>query len=174
MSQSQWIIITGSTSSGKSTLIEELAKQGHKTVPEMARVVIDEKIAQGESINEIRSDEGLFQKEVFERKLKLEKKLPREERLFFDRGIPDSLAYFTIAGVDPAPYIKFCEPGLYRHVFFLEQLDWDQDYARTETPEQVAQIGTLLKAVYADLGYEVITVPKMSIEERAQFIKKYL
>ena len=93
MSQSQWIIITGSTSSGKSTLIEELAKQGHKTVPEMARVVIDEKIAQGESINEIRSDEGLFQKEVFERKLKLEKKLPREERLFFDRGIPDSLAY---------------------------------------------------------------------------------
>ena len=49
MSNSSWYVITGGPSTGKTTLLEELAKRGYKTIPEVARVVIDEGIAAGKT-----------------------------------------------------------------------------------------------------------------------------
>jgi len=166
----QWYVITGGPSSGKTTVIEELAKLGYLTFPEAARVLIDQEIARGKRIEEIRSDEAEFQKKVFKLNLKMLKKAPKDKIVFFDRALPDSIAYYQICGLDPKEILKHCKRKIYKKVFFLEQLPLKRDYARIEDGKTVKKLNKLLRKTYQDLGYKVITVPKMSVKKRVQTI----
>jgi predicted ATPase len=168
----KWYVITGGPSSGKTTVIEELAKLGYITFPEAARILIDQEIAEGKSIEEIRANEIEFQKRVFRLNLKILKKAPRDKVVFFDRALPDSIAYYRICGLDPKEILKHCKRKIYKKVFFLEQLPLKRDYARIENGKTVKKLNKLLKKTYRSLGYEVITVPKMSVKKRVQKILK--
>lgn len=107
-SKSNWYVITGGPSSGKTTLIKELSKLGFITCPEAARILIDKGIKNGKSVKEIRGDEAEFQKRVLKMKIEKEKKMPRNKIVFFDRAIPDSIAYYQIFGLDSKKILKFC------------------------------------------------------------------
>lgn len=156
-----WYVITGGPSSGKTTVINELAKLGYLTVPEAARVLIDKKI---------RKNEAEFQRKVLEIKIEIEKKLPKNKIIFLDRAIPDSIAYYQICGLNPKEVIKVCEKGRYKKIFFLEQLPMEKDYARIENAETIRKLNKLLKEEYENLGYKVINIPAMSTKERIQKI----
>ena len=56
----------------------------------------------------------------------------------------------------------------------MEQLPFDQDYARTEDAQTIEKLNQLLKQTYEQLGYEVMLVPAMSVEERVRFIQDYM
>ena len=129
MSQSQWCVVTGAPSSGKTTVILELAKAGYKIIPEAARTIIDEGLAQGKTIEEIRGDEAAFQRRITARKLKTEASLPRHEIIFLDRAVPDSIAYDRLMGHDLGESIRVSRRNLYREVFYLEPLAFVKDYA---------------------------------------------
>jgi len=45
--QTNWHVLTGAASSGKTTLINMLADKGYETVPEIARQFIDREMARG-------------------------------------------------------------------------------------------------------------------------------
>jgi len=51
--QTNWHVITGTVSSGKSTLIDQLADRGFQTVPETGRLCFERKMAKGRTIDEI-------------------------------------------------------------------------------------------------------------------------
>lgn len=139
--------------------------------PEAARTLIDEEIAQGKTITEIRGNEIDFQWRVMKLKLKIEAELPLEEIIFLDRGMPDSIAYFQLLNLDPQEARDVCYRGLYRKVFLMEPFMFKKDYARTESPEEVARLNNFLRDAYEQLGYEVIVVPVAAfIEDRARFI----
>src|SRR6266568_2379991 len=89
----KWYVITGGNSSGKTTLVNELARKGYRTVPEAARTLIDQAAAKGMSAKELRADEKRFHYDVARLKQKLEKELDPNEVIFFDRGMQDTLAY---------------------------------------------------------------------------------
>lgn len=93
-----WYVITGGPSSGKTTLLERLHDLGYNTVPEAARVLIDEYEAKGIPAKDLRKDERLFQQRVLQMKLKIEEETPRDRVVFFDRGVPDSIGYFLAYG----------------------------------------------------------------------------
>ena len=169
-SKSNWYVITGGPSSGKTTVLEELAKLGYLIYPEAARIFIDKEIAKGKSLKEIRSDEAKFQREVLKMKIRVENSAPKDKIVFFDRAIPDSIAYYQICGLNLKEVLKFCQNKVYRKIFFLEQLPFDQDYARIEDNETIKKLNKLLKESYQDLGYEVINIPAMSVKERVQKI----
>ena len=59
--QTNWWVITGGPSTGKTALLEELAKRGYQTKPEAARVYIDDEISHGMTIDQIRINESKFQ-----------------------------------------------------------------------------------------------------------------
>lgn len=165
-----WYVITGGPSSGKTTVLKELSKLGYLIYPEAARVFIDQEIAKGKSLKEIRGDEAQFQKKVLEIKIETEKAAPKDKIVFFDRAIPDSIAYYQICGLNPKEILKFCQGKSYRKIFLFEQLPFENDYARVEDSKTIEKLNRLLKESYENLGYEVINIPALSVEERVQKI----
>ncbi|RLJ05538.1 MAG: hypothetical protein DRP18_02840 [Candidatus Aenigmatarchaeota archaeon] len=168
----QWYVITGGPSSGITSTANFLALFGYQTVPEAARILIDTEISKGKTIEEIRKDELLFQKKVLEMKQEIESKFPRDRIIFFQRGIPDTLAYYRLIGADTSEIINVCKNSYYRKVFILEPLSYRQDYARTEGEKKAKKLFKLLKQAYSELGMETIIIPKASINERAALILK--
>ena len=165
-----WYAITGGPSSGKTTVLNELAKLGYTVYPEAARVFIDQEMAKGKSLKEIRSDEAKFQRKVLKMKIEVEKTAPKDKIVFFDRAIPDSIAYYQICGLDPKEVLKFCRGKRYRKIFLFEQIPFENDYARVENEKTILKLNKLLKESYENLGYEVIKISAVSVKERVKKI----
>ncbi len=171
-----WYVLTGAPRSGMDEIQNGLGKLGYKVLREAARRYIDQEIAKGRTIEEIRADEADFQRKVMAIKVEDEKNLPANQLTFLNRGKPDSIAYYEVtARIDPEEARAQCERGTYKRVFYLEALPYVRDYARTETEAERDALQPLLVAAYEDLGYEVVIVPSaLSASERIQFILKHL
>ena len=169
-----WYVITGSPSSGTTSTIKYLGKLGYYVIEEAARRIINEEIAKGKDVEEIRRNEGQFQKRVFKRKLELLEVATRDKIVFFDKGIPDSLAYYEMNGLELTEVLNHCQEKLYRKVFFLERLPYRKDYARIEDEDTSERIEQLSRKWYVLLGYVVISIPVFSVRERANMILSYI
>lgn len=130
MKQTNWYVITGAPSSGKTTLLNYLSKLGYYTIPESARALIDREMASGKTLKDIRKNGEEFQKKVLGMKIEVEKNLDPKDTVFLDRGIPDSLAYFQVNGLDTSYIYKLCNNYEYRKVFVLERLEFEKNYAK--------------------------------------------
>ena len=89
--ETNWYVITGAPSSGKTTLLGHLASLGYEIVPEAARAFIDEEMKSGKTLEEIRTDERVFQRNILCRVEEVENMLDPQQLHFFDRGIPDNI-----------------------------------------------------------------------------------
>ncbi len=170
MSLSKWRVITGTFSSGKTTIIKALTDMGHQTVAETARALIEEEMATGKTIQQIRGDEASFEARVLQRKLQIETSLSVYQPLFLDRAMPDSIAYHRLIGLDPTPAIKACQKGLYQKVFCLAPLTFAADGVRTESDTAMATLHEYPVDAYMQLDYGVVIVPPLPPQERLQFI----
>ena len=59
--QTNWYVITGGPSSGKTTTVNLLNKRGYKTTIEHARHYLDTQLVKGKTVDEIRSNQKEFQ-----------------------------------------------------------------------------------------------------------------
>ncbi|MFA7309773.1 MAG: ATP-binding protein [Candidatus Paceibacterota bacterium] len=169
-----WYVLTGGPCAGKTTLIFELEKRGHLVVAEGARLIIDEKLAAGETIEQIVTDPDWLGS-VVRRVRDMHLEVPKEEQYFFDRGVPDSIAYYTINNKEVDDELRDAMDRVkYRKVFLLDLIDFVNDEARSETPEQAMILHGLIREAYADQGYEIVEVPVLPVPERADFILKNL
>ena len=168
-------MFTGVPGSGKTTLIEKLREMGHKVVLEAARIYIDEEIEKGKTLEDIRKNELDFQRKILEIKIENEKKESRGEIIFWDRGIPDSLAYYEMLGFAEDKFLRDAiKNAKYKKVFLLSTLPYKKDYARIESEEQQKIIHDLLKKTYINSGYELIELGNVGLEERIEIILKNL
>lgn len=172
----KWYVITGGPSTGKSTLIDILSKDGFKAFPESARVLIDEAIKNGTSLESLRSDERKFQAKVLEHKIKLERKCDADITTFFDRGMHDTLAYLRLNKFSVGNELtELLETYTYRKIFLLDPFDhYVKDYARTETADESRELNRLLAQAYEEYGQTVIHVPVLPPRERAEFVLQYV
>lgn len=169
--KNNWYVITGAPCSGKTTIIRLLRKAGHKVIYETARVYIDQEIKKGRSLKEIRKNELSFQRKILEFKIQIEKKLNPKEIIFLDRAIPDTIAYYKLLSIPVDKKLENAvKKSLYKKIFFFEKLDYEKDYARTETDEEIKKLEKLLLEAYKKLSFPVIKVPVMKIEDRLKFI----
>jgi len=93
--------------------------------------------------------------------------------VFLDRGIPDVLAYMHYIGDSyPAFFHEACEEHKYSKIFILPP--WEEIYisddARYENYEQAKLIYSHLTETYEKYGYQLIEVPKDTVENRIDFI----
>ena len=176
MKSNKWYVITGGPSVGKSTLLAELDKLGHQTLPEAARVIIDDALAAGRTLSDVRGNERRFQLDVLEHKIKTEAAHPKDLLTFFDRGMHDTLAYLRLHGFDIDQTVNSAmEKARYNCVFLLKPLEqFHQDYARTESVEEALRLNELLRQAYQEHGMEPIDVPVLPPAERAQFVLQHL
>jgi predicted ATPase len=166
-----WYVVAGGPSSGKSTLIGQLAKLGYATYPEAANILIDQEMAKGRALEEIRADEAEFQKRILDMQLEIERNAPRDLIVFFDRGVPDGIAYYRLYGLNPDDFAKFCERGVYRKIFFCEQLPFDKTRVRIEDAQTAEKLSRYLREAYESLDYPIVSLPATSlIEDRVRIV----
>lgn len=166
-----WYAITGGPSSGKTTTVELLRSQGHRVSPEVARAILDEQVALGRSVAEIRADGENFQRMILERQIELEGAFATDELIFLDRGIPDGLGYERFLNLAPnAAISQASHNARYRRVFVLDTLHLHDDGSRIEDEADQQGIHDNIVAVYSELGHDLVLVPVMSPEERVAFI----
>jgi predicted ATPase len=165
-----WYVLTGGPCAGKTTTIDEIAGRGYFVLPEPARLVINEQLARGKTIEEIVSDSNWLPS-VVERAAAQERKLQKSETWFLDRATPDSLAYYRKSGRAVEPFFEEALRTIrYRKVFLLDLVDFMNDEGRPETVEEAKELHSLIRDAYASQGYEIVSVPVMPVAERVEYI----
>jgi predicted ATPase len=171
MSTPNWYVITGGPSTGKTTVIDLLAKAGYRTTIEEARHYIDIKGAQGESPEVARENNRLFQENILTLQINLENTLDPKEITFLDRALPDELAYYKYLGLTPDKRLTDAlSKAHYKKVFVLDLLPLHHDYARVEDIPAQHAIQQMITEVYRDRPEPVVRVPVMPAEARVKFI----
>lgn len=172
--RTNWHVLTGAPSCGKTTLINLLAGQGYRTAPEGARLHLERELAKGRTLTEIRADVVQLQRDFMEVQLEIERGLPAAECIFLDRAVPDILAWYRAFGLDPNEFLEQCFQYQYASVFMLERLPTQPDGLRFPDPVLPGFLEEWHNRDYQALGYRIIRVPVLPPEERAVFILKSL
>jgi predicted ATPase len=172
--QTNWHVITGASSSGKTTLIDQLAAKGFQTVPEVGRQYFDRELAKGRTIDEIREDRATLTCQLYDMWVKLLSGLRANEVLFLDRGLPDSLAFYRFAGMDPNEILPDCFQHRYASVFMLDRLPYQQDGIRAGDDTSAAYFDSWMERDYSAIGYNVVRVPVLPPDERLAFVLERL
>lgn len=173
MKNNNFYILTGAPGSGKSTLIKSLREQAYLCVDEPAREIIaEQKSIDGQGL--YNRDKKLFLELMLSRSIYNFRRLNSSDKpIIFDRGIPDMIGYAKLFEVDSSSSLKASKVYTYNtKVFFLPS--WQEIYSndedRTMSFEAAMDFGMLIRNAYIDLGYKVIDVPLVGIDERARFI----
>lgn len=179
------IVITGGPGTGKTALVEHFESGGHTCYPEIIRT-LTEAAKQAAREEEIRSNPLVFVDDPmsFNKKLLEGRKAQylRAEQdsaslIFFDRGIPDVLAYmdFFRQGYTE-DYEQACKDMRYDRVILLPP--WKEIYRadgeRFESFDEAQEIHTFLLRTYERFGYDPVLVPTAPVPERADFIMDIL
>ena len=172
MEQTNWHVITGAPCSGKTAVVTELERRGYVVVHEVARAYIDAEISKGRDLRQIKADLPAFEAHILKTKARIEAGLDPDTVVFLDRAVPDSIAYFQLAGLDPAEPFKSSSVFRYRQIFLFERIRFQTDVVRSEDDRIAADLDRLLEAAYCKLGYRPVRVPLMPVDERVDFIMK--
>jgi predicted ATPase len=174
MQETNWYVITGAPSSGKTAVIIALEQLGYPVVHEVARTYIDEELKRGKSIAQIKADILSFERYILYKKIEIEKSLSKDATVFLDRAVPDSIAYYILEGLSPDEPIKKSKRNRYKKIFLFERLRFEKNGVRSENDKIAAKLDHILKESYQMLGCEIINVPLISIDDRVDFIVKCL
>ena len=169
-----WHAITGAPCSGKPTLIGELANSGFRTVPESGRTYVETERAKGRTTDELLEDGASLQRGVLDLQLRSERRLPVNEVAFLDSGSPSCLTYLRVMGLNPNALLVECFHHRYASVFQLDRFPFRQDGVRFEDDATASFIDEWLFRDYSALGYSVVRVPVLSIEDRLTCILEKL
>jgi len=168
--QTNWHVITGTVCSGKTTLIDQLAHRGFQTVPEAGRQYMEREIAKGRKIEEILENATTEARILKDITLDTEHGLQADDVFFLDRALPDSLAFYRAYGRNPNEMLADCFHYRYATVFLLDRFPVVHDGVRTEDDITAELIDTWLARDYSALGYDVVRVPVLPIQERLMFV----
>jgi len=169
---SGWYVVAGGPSSGKTTIVNELAKLGYAVYPEASRVLIGGELAKGRKLEEFQGTID-FQKEIFKLQREMEEGAPKDKIVFFDRALPEGIAYCRFYGMEIEEYSKknwAIFKNRYRRIFFCEQLPFDKDNTRIEDDKSTRELSRIIREAYADLDYEIIDLPPLPVEERMKIV----
>jgi predicted ATPase len=174
MRLTNWYVITGAPCSGKTTSIRDLEQRGYRVVHEVARAFIEDEIKKGKSLVRIKADELAFERHILYKKALIEASLPENWIIFFDRAVPDSIAYFKLEGLNSDEPLKISTKVRYKKIFLFERLSFTRDDARSENDAQAASLESLIIKGYRMLDYDIVRVPLLSVKQRTEYILQHL
>ncbi len=167
------MIISGGPGFGKTSIIDELEKRNYNVMHEVSRSIIKEQLESGGDILPWKNL-TTFSRLLFERRVKQFQEAAENKWVFFDRAIPDIVAYMGKDELEiPSSYmLKLEECNYYPLVFIVPpwQEIFKNDAERMENYKTACEINEIIIQTYSNLGYEIEILPKVSIQERTEFI----
>ena len=167
------IVITGAPSTGKTTIINALKKEGYSCAEEISRELIAEQIDIGGNILPWK-DQIAFENQIANIRTLQYLTIPEDCICFFDRSALDCIAYLKLNNLEATTQIieniKKC--NFNKTVFYTPI--WKEIYVndseRKENIEKAIKIENVIINTYRSKGYELIKIPKLPITERVDFI----
>ncbi len=167
--KTNWHVITGAPSCGKTTLIDLLTDAGLRTMAESARRFIEKEMAAGRTIDEIHHHGAALQRQVLDIKLTDEAALRPTDVVFLDGAVPGSISWFRLFGLDPNEALRHCFRYRYASVFLLERLRLEHDGLRFDD-DFTGFLDEWIERDYQALGYSVVRVPVMTPRDRLAYV----
>lgn len=175
---SKKILITGGPGTGKTALINELISEGFICFEEKSREITNSYKKKG--VDQLfLSEPLLFSELLLNSRINqyLESSNLKNEEVFFDRGIPDVIAYLDFKEMNYGEkFLNACKKYKYDIVFMLRP--WEEIYIndkqRYESYEELVKIDNFIYNTYTNLNYKIIEIPKTSIKNRLEFILKMI
>lgn len=172
------VVITGCSGGGKSTLLAELARRGHRVFAEPGRQIVKEQDWIGgdalpwtapAKFAELALSRGLHQRITA---------AEAGDLAFFDRSIVEPLSALGQLGLPvPDHFRQAAEVCRYDQTVFVappwSELFRSDPQRRHGFEAAVAEYGPLT-ATYADLGYRLVELPKVDVFARADFVLETL
>lgn len=168
----RFVILSGCSGGGKSTLLEALRLRGHPVVEEPGRRIVTQELATGGPALPWVDLTAFLRRAIDMSLADREAAASLPGTVFFDRGLIDAASALQHLTGEPA-LTSYGQMHRYnKHVFLTPP--WPEIYVgdherRHDLSEAIAEYERL-SVDYPSLGYEVHTLPKVGVAERADFI----
>ena len=168
----RFVLISGCSGGGKSTLLTELRGRGYPVVEEPGRRIIADQLAAGGRALPW-ADAAAFLRRAID--LALEAMVMAETRsgwVFFDRGLVDAASALEASTGEPVLHAICSAHRYHRRVFMTPP--WPEIYVtdserRHGFEAATAEYRRLMETLPA-LGYDTVVLPKSSPSARANFV----
>lgn len=172
----RFVVVSGCSGGGKSTLIEALAARGFATVPEPGRrIVCEEQAGDGRALPWV--DLAAFARRAIAMAIADRAAVGAMSGwVFFDRGVIDAaVALEHATGALVVEPLARAHP-YHRKVFLTPPWPeiWTGDSERLHDLADAEAEYARLAAAWPALGYAVHVLPKIDVEARADFVLEML
>ncbi|WP_310397787.1 AAA family ATPase [Hymenobacter sp.] len=167
--------ISGGPGAGKTTLLRALRRAGFAGAAEVSRRLIRQQVARGTGLVPWQDLAGFAELALARMVAQHGRATRRGGVTFFDRGIPDILAYLAVAGLPvPPAYRAVAAAHPYHNPVFLAP-PWPEIYVndaeRWQTAAEAENLFRALRATYLGLGYAVLELPRAPVAARVDFVR---
>ena len=176
METHRFILISGCSGGGKSTLLDALGQRGYAVVEEPGRRIVEQETRNGGSALPWTDMRAFARRAIELSRSDLTAAARFSGTVFFDRGLVDAAVALEHCGGVPVRETL----GQARHygtpVFLAPP--WPEIYAADESRrhgfvDAKAEFERLV-AAFPSLGYETVILPKLSVGARISFIEHLL
>ncbi|MDX3928587.1 MAG: AAA family ATPase [Shinella sp.] len=170
----RFILLSGCSGGGKSTLLAALQQRGFRTFEEPGRQIVKEQQAIGGPGLPWR-DAGLFCELCVSRAMnQMAQAAAADDLAFFDRGIVDAVAFLDYLGRPVPAHLETAARRMRYNTQVFMTPPWPEIFSgdserRHGLDEAIAQYQPGL-ATFRRLGYRPLELPRTGVEERVQFL----
>lgn len=167
-----FVLISGCSGGGKSTLLSALQERGYPVIQEPGRRIVQEQLNQGGT-----ALPWLDMKAFLEETIKTAQadyfSAPRDGRwVFFDRGLLDAAA--ALQELRDEPVLEQVSSACPYHPLVFLTPPWPEIYTadleRRHDMKAALHEYERLERVYPQQGYKVCVLPKTTVENRVDFV----
>lgn len=167
-----FVVISGCSGGGKSTLLKALGACGHHVVEEPGRRIVKEERARGGDALPWASPEAFARRAVRLSLLDRADARDRSGLVFFDRGLIDAAS--ALEEMTGKPFLaRLGRRHRYHETMFMAP-PWPEIYVRDQERRHDLADAALeyrrLCRAYPSLGYKVHVLPKATIDDRVAFV----